>query len=282
MKKIFNLVIATLLLVTYSCNDNADYNTDDFMTGTAVEGGSILAVKAGTEGKVLGVPSSQDFENATISFAEVGLDMEVIFMSGGKDVDSYQIVKTLNGGEEVVVATSEMLPISAAYETIDEYVDGLGVTPEDLRIGDVISFKTKIIKTDGAEFYSNDGTYNVTVSCSSNLAQEYSVALHYIRTSTGDDTWYYFNDVITATGVGEYRTTEVGPWIGGLGVGVPGYTLVDLCGSITIPEQNLVDYYSNIVLGSGTVDGDTGVITIEYTICADDCRECYAVYTPIN
>jgi len=282
MKKIFNLFVVVSLLFFYSCNDNADFPTDDLMTDTATEGGAILAVSTATEGKLLGIPSSQDFDVATVSFAEVGLDMEVILMSGGWDVQGYEIVKTLNGGAETVVVSGTSLPLTASYTTTEDYTNGLGVSPEDLRIGDVISFSTKIIRADGSAVYSNEGTYNVTVSCSSDLAKTYDVSLHYVRTSTGTDTWYSFQDTFSVTGVGEYRTTEVGPWIGGLGVGVPGMTLVDLCGAITIPEQNLLEYYSNIVLGSGTVDGDTGVITVEYTICADDCRELTAVYTPVN
>jgi len=282
MKKIFNLFVAISVLSIYSCNDNADFPTDDYLTGTASEGGAILAVNTNTEGKLLGVPSSQDFDVATVSFAEVSLDMEVMLMSGGNDVKGYEIVKSLNGGTESVVVAGNSLPLSASYNTAAEFTDGLGVSEGDLRIGDVISFRTKIIRNDGSSVYSFEGTYNVTVSCSSNLAKTYDVSLHYVRTSTGTDEWYNFQDTLTVTGVGEYRTTEVGAWIGGLGVGTPGMTITDLCGAITIPEQNLVDYYSNIVLGSGSVDGETGVITVEYTICATDCREYTATYTPVD
>lgn len=282
MKKIFNLFVAISLLFMYSCDDNADFPTDDFLTGTAVEGGAILAVNTSTEGKLLGIPSSQEFDVATVSFSEVLLDLEVILMSGGKDVKGYEIVKSLNGGTESVVVAGTTMPLSASYTTIEEFTDGLGVTASDLRIGDVISFKTKIIKNDGSSVYSFEGTYNITVSCSSDLAKTYDVALHYVRASTASDSWYYFQDTFTETGVGEYRTTEVGNWIGGLGVGTPGYTITDLCGALTIPEQNLVDYYSNIVLGSGSVDGETGIITVEYTICATDCRVITATYTPVD
>jgi len=283
MKKIFNLFVAVSLLFIYSCNDNADFPTDDHLTGTASEGSAIVAIHVDTEGKLLGIPSSQDFASATVSFAEVGLNMEVILMSGGTDVSSYEIVKTLNGGTEATVATSATLPISASYSTASEFTDGLGITTADLRIGDVISFRTKMIKNDGTVMYSHEGTYNVTISCSSDLAKTYSVLLHFTRDSTGDDAWYEFEDTFTVSGVGEYRTTEVGHWIGGLGVGVPGMTITDLCGQITVPEQNLVEYYSNLVAGSGYVDGDTGIIYLDYTVCAGgECRVYSAVYTPID
>lgn len=282
MKKIFKLFVAVSLLFNYACNDNADFSTDDYLTGTATEGGAIVAVKSNTVGKLLGVPSSQDFKTATVSFAESSLNLEIILMSGGNDVKSYEIVKTLNGGAEVVVATSTTLPISTSFSTTEEFTEGFGVTEDDLRIGDIISFRTKIIKNDGSANYSNEGTYNVTVSCSSNLARTYDVAVHYTRASPATDTWIYFQDTLTETGVGQYRSTRVGHWtIAALG-GTPGFTLEDLCGSITIPEQNLVDLYSNLVEGSGSVDGDTGVITLDYTICATDCRIYSVTYTPVN
>lgn len=282
MKKIFNLLIVFVLLFTFSCNDNDDFNTDDLLTGTATEGGAIVAVNKATEGKILGIPSSQDFENATISYAEVSMDMSVFLKSGGNDVATYELVKSLNGGPEASVSTSESLPLGVSYATIDEFVAGLGVTPEDLRIGDVISFRTKIIKKDGSSAYSYEGTYNVTVSCSSDLAKLYDVRINYVRTSSGIDAWYEFQDEVKTTGVGEYRSSTVGIWEAGDLPGTPGFTFTDLCGAIDIPEQNLAEYYSNIVLGSGSVDGATGVITLEYTICATDCREYTATYTPVN
>lgn len=118
--------------------------------------------------------------------------------------------------------------------------------------------------------------------CFSNLAGTYDC--HLIRTdASGAQFQYDFVDVITETGVGEYRTTEVGHWIGGLGVGTPGFTFLDVCNVISVPTQNLVDYYSNEVWGHlpGSVDPDTGVITIYYTIWfAAGNRTYEAVYTP--
>ncbi len=92
-----------------------------------------------------------------------------------------------------------------------------------------------------------------------------------------------FQDNIKKIGVGTYRTTEVGHWIGGLGVGNPGYTFTDVCGVINVPEQNLVDYYGNIVAGTGpgSVDEVTGVIHITYSISSSGWTSVYdCYYTP--
>jgi hypothetical protein len=51
--------------------------------------------------------------------------------------------------------------------------------------------------------------------------------------------------------------------------GTPGFTFYDVCGVITVPGQNLVDLYSNWVVGiagASSIDEATGVITIDYAI----------------
>jgi hypothetical protein len=119
--------------------------------------------------------------------------------------------------------------------------------------------------------------------CFSNLAGTYDVTLVRTDLSTGNTFNYTFVDIITETGIGEYRTTEVGHYIGGLGVGTPGFTFLDVCDVISVPNQNLVDYYSNLVYGNtpGSVNPVTGVITLNYTIeFAAGNRTYEAVYTP--
>ena len=176
MKKIFKLFALVSLLFIYSCNDNGDFNTTDKLTGTASEGGAILSVNRNSEGKFLGAPSSLDLETASVNFSDSNLNLEIMLMSGGNDVVSYEIMKSLNGGSEISVATSATLPISLNYTTPEEFVSGLGIIPDSLRIGDYITFRTKMIKTDGSVQFSgpNEGTYKVTINCSSNLAGTYA------------------------------------------------------------------------------------------------------------
>lgn len=283
LKKLFLLLFATAFVV--SCdNTTLIDDSEDLLTGGA-QSATMVKLSGATTGKLLGVPSSLEFDTATVSFAEFELNMEVLFDNGGAGVASYEIVKSLNGGTEITVASSATLPLTLEYSTLDEYLDGLGVSESDLRIGDVVNFRTKMIKDDGTALYAaGNGSLNITVNCSSDLAYTYEVAVNYVRASSGTDVWYYYDETFTETNPGEYRTAEVGPWInalgGGLGVGEPGFTFTDTCGAITVPDQNLLEYYSNIVAGAGSVNGSTGVITIDYTICASDCREVYATYTP--
>lgn len=121
--------------------------------------------------------------------------------------------------------------------------------------------------------------------CFSDIAGSYTTETVYVRggaevsTTTG-------TDVLVQTGEGEYRTGEVGHWPAAALGGTPGMTLFDVCNQITIPNQNLVDLYSNEVegvLGNSFRDGDTGVLTFNYTIVvppATEDREYFVTYTP--
>ncbi|UFH35822.1 hypothetical protein [Flavobacterium acetivorans] len=121
--------------------------------------------------------------------------------------------------------------------------------------------------------------------CFSNLAGTYNVNVHYVRAASGIDEILNYTDVITETGSGEYRTGLIGHWAAADLGGTPGFTFLDVCNVITIPQQNLVDTYSNLVEGvSGTssVDPETGVITMQYTVTGGNLREYWVTYTPAN
>lgn len=284
MKKIFNLFVAVSLLFMYSCNDNADFPTDDYLTGTAAEGGAIVAINNNTGGKLLGVPSSQDFETATVSFAETELDLGVLLMSGGDDITGYEILKSINGGTETSVASTATLPISLVYTTIDEFIDGLGVTADDLRIGDVISFRTKMTKTDGSVVFAGptDGTFSLTVSCSSNLAGTYNLTM----VSSNGQNVNFPNEVITEVSPGVYKTESIYRWAVGSIAPDQGFNFIDVCGELTVPDQGLAQgYYSNAVFNTepGFVDGATGDLKIFYTVSfGSGDVTCVGTYTKIN
>lgn len=282
MKKIFNLFVAISLLFIYSCNDNDDYSTDDY-TGTAVEAGAIVAINSDSGGKLLGVPSSTDFETATVTFSEFELDLEVILMTGGTDVSGYELVKSLNGGAEITVATSNTLPISLTYTTAEEFVSGLGVTIDDLRIGDVITFRTKLMRADGSVEFAgpNDGSFAITVSCSSDLAGTYDLVT--VR-DNGPDA-IFPGEVISEVSPGYYKTTSIYRWAVGSIAPDQGFNFIDVCGELTVPSQGLAQgYYSNEVVGTepGFVDSVTGDLKIFYSVdFASGAVNCIGTYTKL-
>jgi len=149
----------------------------------------------------------------------------------------------------------------------------------------------KVTDAKGSDKVLNNGkTLAITLNyaCFSNLAGTYSVVLKRTTAAGVVTTYGAYNEVISEIGVGTYRTEFVGHWIptngGGLGVGTPGFTFNDICKVVTVPEQNLLDYYSNIVIGTepGAVNADK-TITIKYQISFAAGASTYiATYTPAN
>jgi len=140
--------------------------------------------------------------------------------------------------------------------------------------------KLKVMDVSGeTNVLPNGKTLNVTMSyaCPSFLEGEYSVTM--IRDGGAP---VYWTEYITETGVGEYRTQRVGHWAN-LGVGTPGFTFYDVCNVITVPGQNLVDYYSNWVEGTmpGSVDPETGIIHIVYSITSSWSSVYDCTYVPV-
>ncbi len=99
--------------------------------------------------------------------------------------------------------------------------------------------------------------------CPSELAGSYEATI--VR---DDGLTAIYPDVLTETGVGQYRSTTIGTWGPGAIGGTPGFDFTDVCDVITIPQQDLVDFYSNQVFqaGESARNPDTGVITCIYTI----------------
>lgn len=265
MKTIYKfLILITAVAILGSCGD-----PEDLMTADATEGGAIVTVDK-SSGKALGVPLS----DGSVSFAEVELSYTVELYTGGYDVVSYDIVKSLNGGDQVVIANTAKLPFTLEYATIDEFVDGLGVTSDQLVLGDEFTFSTVINLSDGRKLQTraSDGSYNVVVNCSSNLAGSYTmVGLR------GDGGTYSYPVTITETGPGQYVSSRSGSWaptgVLATPTGEAPMVWTDNCGQLLIPQQDLGDFYSNQVYGNdtgegfhGSVDGNTGVITYFYTI----------------
>ena len=130
----------------------------------------------------------------------------------------------------------------------------------------------KVTQVTGDPSVTNHGKSNVidlNYGCDSNLDGSYTVD---ISINNGAATRHYTDEYITKTGVGEYRTSYVGHWAPADLGGVPGFTFYDVCGNLTIPEQNLVDIYGNLVFGSSTGSADpvTGVLKMSYEITFDN------------
>ncbi|TYP98026.1 hypothetical protein C7447_103194 [Tenacibaculum adriaticum] len=262
MKKIKNLLyILTAVTLLYSC-DSEENGT----VGT-IGHGAIVTIADSSEGKLLGsAVDSDDLENSQVIFSDTELNLTVDLATGGDNVSNYEVVKTYNGGSEVVVASSATLPINISYTTLADYIDDLGLEEANLRIGDVITFKTKMTTPDGV-FYaaSTEGTFNVTINCSADLTGTYLVTNSSCNPS--------FTTTISKNADG---TWHIGSGDGGWLHQCTGNTsllnsanITVVCGKIQ-PTGDL-DYGSNggsYDIGDiqgGTWDQATGVLTMEHT-----------------
>jgi hypothetical protein len=238
--KILSIFFLSLFTLFISCEDSEDASDVDYDVIT--EG--IVTTLRGTTGKLLGsVVTPSDLENSEVVLSDVNaeLTLKLAIEPGqvGENVSKYELVKSFNGGTDVLVTETTTLPISIAYNSVDEYFDGFTVDPKDLRIGDKIEFKVKVFTTTGNVYYqgSNSSKYSVVINCASDLAATYTIAY-----ASGD-----LPHVVTELSPGLYQISSMMAWP------TSGYlvTFTDTCGEI-----NLIDdwQFSNPIYGKGFVD----------------------------
>ncbi|MBF6607974.1 MAG: hypothetical protein ITG00_04455 [Flavobacterium sp.] len=127
----------------------------------------------------------------------------------------------------------------------------------------------------------------IFVGCQSQLAGTYSLTV--TNLTNGAVRVFPSAEIITETAVNTFHTTTTGTWLlGQLASPTQGYNFIDICGEITVPEQNLGNYYSNLVRGvsadgvDGTVtDADHFTVTYEVTFAAGN-QTFEAVYVRNN
>lgn len=124
----------------------------------------------------------------------------------------------------------------------------------------------------GDDMVTNNGKQleiTMNFACYSEFQGNYDMTVIYTAT-TGAVTTFTRNEVITKTGVEEYRTTYVGHWTPAqMAPGTPGFTFMNSCNKLTIPNQLLASYWANEVEGTaiGTADPVTGDLYMEYSVC---------------
>ena len=158
-----------------------------------------------------------------------------------------------------------------------------GIVPPLAESPYVVLNVTSVSGGNGAIINGRTGKIKVTINylCPSELAGTYDVVIQHLSAGTTINR----TDVIVDTGKGTYRTGVVGHWNPAQFAAFnPGFAFSDVCDVITIPQQNLVDQYSNLVEGvldGSSVNPDTGVITFTYNICTDSgCNKYIMTYTP--
>lgn len=175
MKNINKIIYFLIVLVTFSSCDN-EADTVASIRGT---NGVIVNIKNNSTGTFLGSPESGvEMANAMVTISDAQVDLVVSKVSGDMDgVSKMQLVKSLNGGTEILVTEGTSFPLTATASNITELIAGLGVDANDLRIGDKITYKVITLKANGDKFYfdANMGEFSVTLNCSYDLAGSYTM-----------------------------------------------------------------------------------------------------------
>ena len=171
-----------------------------------------------------------------------------------------------NGGSITILAGADFveLPLTINPNTLP------GNDPKTI----VINLGKPI--SNGAVVADDKKTITITIAkCESNLGGTYSLVV----TRQDNGAVYNFpNEELTQLALGVYETSTTGPYFDLTNDGAPrnGFIFKDVCQTIVIDEQNLGDYYSNLVEGEGpenerkvTLDPVTGEvvsISMNYSI----------------
>ena len=210
-----------------------------------------------------------DLDNASVAFT---LDTQ-----GEADASSVTIFKSYNGGEPVEHATISTLPTDVTI-TVAAAVDGLGISADELEVGDVIALTFEVNTADGRVLRTGGSPLLINASCPSDLAGTYDVTA--TGTSTDpccpDQTTVTSTVTLTDEGNGLYTISDFSgglylEWYDVYGItstdDSPG-TFRDVCNNLTF--ENTTEPFNTAVTGTGSVDGSTGVITLSWVNGYDD------------
>lgn len=99
----------------------------------------------------------------------------------------------------------------------------------------------------------------IFVGCQSLVAGDYTVSVKRADVATP---YVFTGETVTATSVNNFITRTSGNYAFGVLQGTTqGYNFVDICGEITIPEQNLAGIYSNLLRPNSANNGLDGTVT---------------------
>lgn len=178
---------------------------------------------------------------------------EFYLSSLGESVSSFDLLKSHNGSSPVSHSTISQVPMTLNI-TLEEALNGLGITADDLEVGDEIIYSIANVKT-GSGVYDSANSTAAGVSCESSLegTYDFSTANYFCAGDavTGQATW-------TEVGPGLY---EIDDWAYGsyqACYGDPAASwgtlqLKDVCNQITIEGTD--NYDDSWSFSSVTVDG---------------------------
>lgn len=250
MKKIKHIFFVMAAIILAACGTDADT-----IAKIHDEAGAVINYNLDPSSAILGTPESGvPIEDAKVNITTANLDVSFDISEGTygsmDNIEKIEFVKSFNGGDEISIGETSVLPYNLVVDNLDDLLAGTGLVEDDLRIGDVLSFRTKVHQNDGDVYYYNNsmGSFSLVINCGSDLAGEYQ----YTDGSGVDVT-------VTETAAGVYSISADNYFSSQYALYIR-----DVCGEISIIGGVLSDDYGIAVSGSGSVSGST--ITLKYTV----------------
>jgi hypothetical protein len=247
-------VVAAIFMYVFGCSTNEDDLMQPYVTGTVFP-------------EITEVGSSffniSDIDNAYVNFT-VDVDTDI--------AESITIEKTFRGVTKVV---GEYTTVPANIQvTVEEAVSDIdGISVDDLEVGDIFTFEVIVNSKNGLRTRSNV-LLNASVACKSSLEGVYSCTANGQSTDDGptpdENPAIDFKYEITLTATGTNGIYKISDFSGGLYelwydiygiVGDSPGQISDVCN--TISYSNTKGPFGSNITGGGSVDPDTGVITID-------------------
>lgn len=258
MKNIFKYLLVLITVVQFGCNES-----EDVMTGEALEGARVALIDNST-GQLAGSPETGvELEDAEISFQATKLAYTATVTNNADEVEKLTVFKSFKG-QVVEVASSTEDKVSVSYDGVDDFLQGFqGIAASDLRVGDQIAFYTEITMADGRVLVDQSANLGVNVSCLSDLTGTYLATNDFCNPTP-------FSVTITQNSDGSYTLTSAdGGWLNTCTNNptlVNSGTIIEQCGEI-LPSTDLAfgtdgGYGIGDVTG-GTWDAATGTLTLE-------------------
>ncbi len=258
MKNIFSKSLIALFVLCFTftaCNDDEDVWPADYSASTVFT--------SPTEG------AGTFFDLVDLNNTAIGFTLEAI---GEATVNSADIYKSLNGGEEVYHATVNSLPADITV-TAAEAVEGLGISVEEIAVGDQFTF-TFVAKTDAGDFKGSEA-FSVVASCTSNLAGTYTTVARGTSTDgccTEEVTDYEGTVTLVEDEAGVYTFNDFSGGIylfwyeiyGLTSVDDSPITMQDVCGNLT-DVGGQIEPFGESVTATGVFDATTGTIELTWS-----------------
>ncbi|GGH34633.1 hypothetical protein IA57_08225 [Mangrovimonas yunxiaonensis] len=203
MKNIHKLLLGLLFVSAFTACESDD-------EAEVIEGrdtaGAMVNVEVAAGSGLYGSPEAGvDLEDALVTISDASAVVNVTKASGSLgDIQKFELIKFFNGDDTsgaadtaVTVAESSTLPFTATLSSIDDFLAGLNMQSEDLRIGDSFIFKVKVYKNDGSQYYYANSRFALTLNCFYDLTGTYVMTNNVCASSeivqisaNSDGTWY--------------------------------------------------------------------------------------------